>query len=178
MGVIRDRLGFQVFAGVRRQADAEALRQAASPRLVPLFLEVTDPEQVSAAAAQVAEQGQGNGLTGLVNNAGIAVAGPLLGSVLFVAISASMLIGAGSNSVTPGRSAGASAAASRRNFVATSSCSASTTERSIERTCSCIWRDSTRAGRSRAFPTCRPGSARGASGSGSRTCSSTACRRC
>ena len=77
MGVIGDRLGFQVFAGVRRQADAEALRQAASPRLVPLFLEVTDPEQVSAAAAQVAEQGQGNGLTGLVNNAGIAVAGPL-----------------------------------------------------------------------------------------------------
>ena len=34
--------GFRVFAGVRKHADGEALRQVASASLIPVQLEVTD----------------------------------------------------------------------------------------------------------------------------------------
>ena len=72
-----DRLGFQVFAGVRRPADGDALARTTSPRLTPLLLEVTTPESIAAAAALVADRVGSAGLAGLVNNAGIVVAGPL-----------------------------------------------------------------------------------------------------
>jgi NAD(P)-dependent dehydrogenase (short-subunit alcohol dehydrogenase family) len=71
-----DRLGFTVFAGVRKEADAEALRGAGSDRLKPLILDVTEPEQIAAAAETVAQASTG-GLAGLVNNAGVGVGGPL-----------------------------------------------------------------------------------------------------
>ncbi len=69
--------GWMVFAGVRREEDAAALREAASERLHPLLLDVTAPEQIRAAAERVAAAVGESGLDGLVNNAGIAVAGPL-----------------------------------------------------------------------------------------------------
>jgi len=72
-----DRLGFRVFAGVRAEADGERLRRCSSPRLTPLRLDVTDGQQVADAARAVAEAVGPAGLAGLVNNAGIAVAGPL-----------------------------------------------------------------------------------------------------
>jgi NAD(P)-dependent dehydrogenase (short-subunit alcohol dehydrogenase family) len=66
--------GWRVFGGVRADADAERLRAAG---ITPVSLEVTDEVQTAAAAAFVdAEVGE-RGLDGLVNNAGIAVAGPL-----------------------------------------------------------------------------------------------------
>jgi NAD(P)-dependent dehydrogenase (short-subunit alcohol dehydrogenase family) len=71
-----DGSGWQVFAGVRKEADAKSLREAASPRLVPVSLDVTEPEQVAAAAARVESESDG-GLDGLVNNAGVAIPGPL-----------------------------------------------------------------------------------------------------
>jgi NAD(P)-dependent dehydrogenase (short-subunit alcohol dehydrogenase family) len=71
-----DGSGWRVFAGVRKEADAESLRQEASPNLVPVILDVTDPEQTAAAAARVETESEG-GLDGLVNNAGVAVPGPL-----------------------------------------------------------------------------------------------------
>jgi NAD(P)-dependent dehydrogenase (short-subunit alcohol dehydrogenase family) len=71
-----DGAGWQVFAGVRKEADAESLRHEASPKLVPVILDVTEPEQIAAAAAQVEAESDG-GLDGLVNNAGVAVLGPL-----------------------------------------------------------------------------------------------------
>jgi NAD(P)-dependent dehydrogenase (short-subunit alcohol dehydrogenase family) len=67
-------LGFNVFAGVRNDADAE---RVAGARIEPLKLDVTEQASVDAAAAQVAEAVGNVGLAGLVNNAGIAVAGPL-----------------------------------------------------------------------------------------------------
>jgi NAD(P)-dependent dehydrogenase (short-subunit alcohol dehydrogenase family) len=67
-------LGFNVFAGVRNDADAE---RVAGARIEPLKLDVTDQASVDAAAAQVAEATGNVGLAALVNNAGIAVAGPL-----------------------------------------------------------------------------------------------------
>jgi NAD(P)-dependent dehydrogenase (short-subunit alcohol dehydrogenase family) len=71
-----DGSGWRVFAGVRKEADAESLRQEASPNLVPVILDVTDPEQIAAAAARIDAESDG-GLDGLVNNAGVAVPGPL-----------------------------------------------------------------------------------------------------
>jgi NAD(P)-dependent dehydrogenase (short-subunit alcohol dehydrogenase family) len=66
--------GWRVFAGVRSDGDARAL--AAEPgEVLPLKLDVTNQDQIAAAVAEV-EQIAGR-LEGLVNNAGIGVAGPL-----------------------------------------------------------------------------------------------------
>lgn len=72
-----DKLGLRVFAGVRRQADAEALKAAASPRLTAIALDVADALSVSTAASAVAGAVGAAGLDGLVNNAGVVVTGPV-----------------------------------------------------------------------------------------------------
>jgi len=72
-----DRMGFHVFAGVRREADGEALRARCSDRLVPVLLDVTGEASIAAAAARVAAIVADDGLAGLVNNAGISIASPL-----------------------------------------------------------------------------------------------------
>jgi NAD(P)-dependent dehydrogenase (short-subunit alcohol dehydrogenase family) len=69
-------VGFTVFAGVRKQSDAESLRGAGSGRIQPLTLDVTDGESIVSAMRTV-EDAAPAGLAGLVNNAGIAVGGPL-----------------------------------------------------------------------------------------------------
>ena len=66
-----DRRGFRVLAGVRKDGDGEALR-AESSRIEPVILDVTDQSSIDAAV-----KGVGDELYGLVNNAGITVAGPL-----------------------------------------------------------------------------------------------------
>lgn len=71
-----DRRGFRVFAGVRRKEDGDAFRPGAA-RITPLSLDVTDEPSIRAARELVQAQVGGAGLAGLVNNAGIAVAGPL-----------------------------------------------------------------------------------------------------
>ncbi len=75
--LLLDKLGFSVFAGVRRDVDAEALKQKASSRLIPIFLDVTDPESIISAVEIVKSAVGDRGIWGLVNNAGIAVPGPL-----------------------------------------------------------------------------------------------------
>ncbi len=72
-----DREGWQVFAGVRSPAAADALRAAGSERLIPLSLDVTDPDAIAAMVEAVAREVGEAGLQGLVNNAGIAVGGVL-----------------------------------------------------------------------------------------------------
>jgi NAD(P)-dependent dehydrogenase (short-subunit alcohol dehydrogenase family) len=72
-----DARGFRVFAGVRNPEDAARLAEAGSERLMPVHLDVTDAESLAEAAESVTESLRGDGLGGLVNNAGIAVAGPL-----------------------------------------------------------------------------------------------------
>jgi NAD(P)-dependent dehydrogenase (short-subunit alcohol dehydrogenase family) len=68
--------GWTVLAGVRKTADGEALRAGGGERVIPLELDVTDPEQIERAAERVGELAPG-GLDALVNNAGSAVGGPL-----------------------------------------------------------------------------------------------------
>ena len=75
--LLLDRSGFQVFAGVRGREHGEALRRQASERLTPILLDVTDSHSIEAAAKSVAEALGGRGLAGLVNNAGIDIAGSL-----------------------------------------------------------------------------------------------------
>ena len=68
--------GFRVFATVRKEEDAARLR-AESGAITPIIMDVTDPDSIRDAQAFVRTQLHGGGLYGLVNNAGIGVAGPL-----------------------------------------------------------------------------------------------------
>ena len=70
--------GFRVFGSVRKIEDGERLRKEFGPNFVPLYFDVTDAAAVAKGADQVAAALGGEMLSGLVNNAGIAVAGPLL----------------------------------------------------------------------------------------------------
>jgi len=72
-----DKIGFQVFAGVRKEADGESLKRQASERLTPVFIDVTEEASIASAADTVAAAVGAAGLAGLVNNAGIVVPGPL-----------------------------------------------------------------------------------------------------
>ncbi|MEM8635044.1 MAG: SDR family NAD(P)-dependent oxidoreductase [Pseudomonadota bacterium] len=68
--------GWRVFAGVRKQEDGAPLA-AAQPNITPVIIDVTKDDEIAAAAEAVSEALGGETLTGLVNNAGIAIMGPL-----------------------------------------------------------------------------------------------------
>jgi len=72
-----DDRGWDVVAGVRKQEDASALEGDASDRLKTVMLDVADQESVDEAARTVGEALGGRPLSGLVNNAGITIQGPL-----------------------------------------------------------------------------------------------------
>jgi NAD(P)-dependent dehydrogenase (short-subunit alcohol dehydrogenase family) len=63
--------GLDVFAGVRRPADADRAREAG---LRPVTIDVTDSASIASAAKEVAAAGP---LSALVNNAGVAISGPV-----------------------------------------------------------------------------------------------------
>lgn len=69
-------LGFHVLAGVRDAQDGESLRAETPGRVTPILIDITDADSVAEAARHVEEIAPA-GLAGLVNNAGIALAGPL-----------------------------------------------------------------------------------------------------
>jgi NAD(P)-dependent dehydrogenase (short-subunit alcohol dehydrogenase family) len=70
--------GFHVFGSVRKPADAERLTKEFGANVTPLLFDITDEAAVADGARKV-EAALGNDtLFGLVNNAGIAVPGPLL----------------------------------------------------------------------------------------------------
>jgi NAD(P)-dependent dehydrogenase (short-subunit alcohol dehydrogenase family) len=68
--------GFQVFAGVRKSEDGDALSRDASATLTPLMLDVTKEDSIDAAVKTVSEITKGE-LYGLMNNAGIGGGGPI-----------------------------------------------------------------------------------------------------
>jgi NAD(P)-dependent dehydrogenase (short-subunit alcohol dehydrogenase family) len=70
--------GFSVFGSVRKQADADRLKAEFGSNFRPLIFDVTDETAVLKAAGEVRAVLNGETLAGLVNNAGIAVAGPVL----------------------------------------------------------------------------------------------------
>ena len=70
--------GFRVLGSVRKPADGERLKQEFGPNFIPLLFDITDQAAVRAAAQEAQTMLEGRPLFGLVNNAGIAVPGPLL----------------------------------------------------------------------------------------------------
>lgn len=72
-----DKQGFSVFAGIRNAVDGQSLQKEASSRLKPIQIDVTNADQIKAAADEVARSVGGQGLAGLVNNAGVAIGAPL-----------------------------------------------------------------------------------------------------
>jgi NAD(P)-dependent dehydrogenase (short-subunit alcohol dehydrogenase family) len=70
--------GALAFAGVRREEDASSLKSELGDAVHPLLFDVTNEIAVRAAAAVVRAKLAGQTLFGLVNNAGVAVPGPLL----------------------------------------------------------------------------------------------------
>ena len=70
--------GWRVFGSVRKEADARALRAEFGEAFAPLVFDVEDDDAIKAASAQVRAFLAGRTLDGLVNNAGIALANPLL----------------------------------------------------------------------------------------------------
>jgi NAD(P)-dependent dehydrogenase (short-subunit alcohol dehydrogenase family) len=70
-------LGFRVFAGVRQEKDGEELQRITSNNLVPIHLDVTDANSIAAAGELLYATLDDKGLDGLINNAGIAIAGPI-----------------------------------------------------------------------------------------------------
>ncbi len=72
-----DRLGWRVFAGVRRDEDGERLRAQAGGSLTPIRIDVTDETQVLEALDTIRSEVGAEGLSGLVNNAGVARGGPI-----------------------------------------------------------------------------------------------------
>lgn len=72
-----DRREVIVYAGVRKEEDAASLEAESSDRLTSVFMDVTDPDSITAAKSEIAATVGDRGLHGLVNNAGISVPGPL-----------------------------------------------------------------------------------------------------
>ncbi|HEX4165901.1 MAG TPA: SDR family NAD(P)-dependent oxidoreductase [Bryobacteraceae bacterium] len=70
--------GFRVFGSVRKEADAERLKEEFGGGVVPLLMDITDTDAIRRASEQVGSMIGSNNLVGLVNNAGIVVSGPLL----------------------------------------------------------------------------------------------------
>ncbi|MCH9684811.1 MAG: SDR family oxidoreductase [Deltaproteobacteria bacterium] len=70
--------GLGVFGSVRKQADADSLSDEFGDQVVPLSFDVTDPEAIAEAVKAVHEVVGDQPLAGLVNNAGVAMAGPLM----------------------------------------------------------------------------------------------------
>ncbi len=71
-----DKLGFKVYAGVRKQTDGDNLKEEASDKLAPIILDVTDAESIEAAVS-IIEKETGGEVYALVNNAGIGISGVL-----------------------------------------------------------------------------------------------------
>jgi NAD(P)-dependent dehydrogenase (short-subunit alcohol dehydrogenase family) len=69
--------GYEVYGTVRSLDDAARAAAALGPRFRPLVVDLVDDDAVRAAVRAVAEALGDRGLDGLVNNAGIALPGPL-----------------------------------------------------------------------------------------------------
>jgi NAD(P)-dependent dehydrogenase (short-subunit alcohol dehydrogenase family) len=71
--------GYHVFAGVRKEHQAEDLAKETSSEIQPVILDVTQKDQILAVIDRISDYAHSNltGLVGVINNAGIAVSGPL-----------------------------------------------------------------------------------------------------
>ena len=71
-----DKIGFKVFAGVRKESDKQKLQQNSSANLTPIILDVCDMQSITSTFETVSNQ-LGDDTFSLVNNAGLSLNGPL-----------------------------------------------------------------------------------------------------
>ena len=69
--------GYTVFGSVRTPADANRLQAELGESFTPLVFDVTDAEAIGQAARFLTNHLAGSGLGALINNAGIAIGGPI-----------------------------------------------------------------------------------------------------
>tara|TARA_B100000900_G_scaffold384136_1_gene372706 strand:- start:82 stop:951 length:870 start_codon:yes stop_codon:yes gene_type:complete len=67
-----------VFGSVRKLEDGQRLSKELGENFLPLYFDINDHEAIEKAALIVEKRLMGGTLTGLFNNAGLAIAGPLL----------------------------------------------------------------------------------------------------
>jgi NAD(P)-dependent dehydrogenase (short-subunit alcohol dehydrogenase family) len=70
--------GYYVIGTVRKQEDAERVRAELGAKMHTVLMDIADDDEVRRAAGEIGEIAGERGIAGLVNNAGIAVAGPLM----------------------------------------------------------------------------------------------------
>jgi NAD(P)-dependent dehydrogenase (short-subunit alcohol dehydrogenase family) len=70
--------GFHVYGSVRNSKDANKLKKIFGENFTPLIFDVTKEAQVKKAASIVKKDLKNSNLLALVNNAGVAISGPLL----------------------------------------------------------------------------------------------------
>ena len=68
---------YTIFGSVRNKDDAQRLQKEFGEKFIPLVFDVTDQSSIDIAEAEVKTHLKGKGLGGLINNAGISVAGPV-----------------------------------------------------------------------------------------------------
>src|ERR1035437_5936018 len=71
------RRGYTVFGSVRKQEDADRVKSELGAGFLPLLFDVTDAAAVDRAVSKVEDQCKGQGLCGLINNAGVSGSGPI-----------------------------------------------------------------------------------------------------
>ncbi len=69
--------GYTVFGSVRTPADASRLQAELGDLFTPLVFDVTDAEAIARAAQFLTDHLAGSGLGALINNAGVAIGGPV-----------------------------------------------------------------------------------------------------
>src|SRR5690242_18792430 len=69
--------GWTVYAGVRKDADADDVKRSIGGDVRPVIIDVTNREHIAALVARLGEDLGGRGLDGLVNNAGVGEGGPI-----------------------------------------------------------------------------------------------------
>jgi NAD(P)-dependent dehydrogenase (short-subunit alcohol dehydrogenase family) len=69
--LLLDGKGYRVFAGVRKDEDAESLSEEGSEKLTPVMIDVTQQPSIAAAKRKISRSVGKEGLAGLVNNAGV-----------------------------------------------------------------------------------------------------------
>jgi short-subunit dehydrogenase len=75
--LLLDKQGYQVFAGVRTEKDAESLKQDSFGNLTPIIMDITKAEEIKSASEFVSLALGNEGLFALINNAYSGVDGPL-----------------------------------------------------------------------------------------------------
>jgi len=71
------RNGWRVFAAIRKETDAQVIRDEANGGMETLLLDINDRNSITQAAREVTSRLAGRGLDGLFNNAGIGAVSPV-----------------------------------------------------------------------------------------------------